>query len=50
MDAGTTPMHRQPSWRPISCMGRGDGQVISMLVFYTNDTSSTPAEVYSFFL
>ena len=29
--------------------GRGGGQVVSVLTFYSNDLSSNPAEVYSFF-
>ena len=29
-------------------MGRGGGQVVSVLAFYTNNTSSNPAETYSF--
>ena len=29
-------------------MSRGGGQVVSMLVFFSNDPSSNPAEVYSF--
>ena len=29
--------------------GRGGGQVVSMLAFYSNDLSSNPAEAYSFF-
>ena len=28
-------------------MGRGGGQVVSMLAFYSNDPSSNPAEVYN---
>ena len=28
--------------------GRGGGQVVSVLTFYSNDLSSNPAEVYSF--
>ena len=28
--------------------GRGGGQVVSVLAFYSDDTSSNPAEVYSF--
>ena len=30
-------------------MGRGGGQVVSVLAFYSDDPSSNPAEVYSFF-
>ena len=30
-------------------MGRGGGQVVSVLDFYSNDPSSNPAEAYSFF-
>ena len=33
------------NWR----VGRGVGQVVSMLAFYSNDLSSNPAEVYNFF-
>ena len=29
-------------------MGRGGGQVVSMLAFYSDDPSSNPAEVYNF--
>ena len=29
-------------------MGRGDGQVVSELAFYSDDLSSNPAEAYSF--
>ena len=29
-------------------LGRDGGLVVSMLAFYSNDTSSTPVEVYSF--
>ena len=29
-------------------MGRGGGQVVSMLVFYSDDPSLNPAEAYSF--
>ena len=29
-------------------MGRGGGQVVSMLSFYSDDPSSIPAEAYSF--
>ena len=32
----------------IRSMGRGGGQVVSVLAFYSDDTSSNPAEVYSF--
>ena len=31
-------------------MGRGGGQVVSMLSFYSDDPSSNPADAYSFFL
>ena len=31
-------------------MGRGGGQVVSVLAFYSEDPSSNPAEVYSYFL
>ena len=30
-------------------MGRGGGQVVSMLAFYSNDPSSNSADAYSFF-
>ena len=30
-------------------MGRGGGQVVSVLAFNSNDPSSNPAEAYSFF-
>ena len=30
-------------------MGRGGGQVVSVLAFYSIDPSSNPADVYSFF-
>ena len=33
------------NWR----VGRGVGQVVSLLAFYSNDLSSNPAEVYNFF-
>ena len=29
-------------------MGRGGGQVVSMLAFYSNDPSSNSADAYSF--
>ena len=29
--------------------GRGGGQVVSVLAFYSNDLSSNPADVNSFF-
>ena len=29
-------------------MGRGGGQVVSELAFYSDDPSSNPAEAYSF--
>ena len=29
-------------------MGRGGGQVVSVLAFYSDDPSSNPAEVYNF--
>ena len=29
--------------------GRGGGQVVSILAFYSDDPSSNPAEAYSFF-
>ena len=29
-------------------MGRGDGRVVSMLAYYSDDTSSIPAEVFNF--
>ena len=33
-----------------SCfLGRGGGQVVSVLNFYSDDPSSNPADVYSFF-
>ena len=32
------------------CMGRGGGQVVSVLAFYSNDPSSNPADVYSYFV
>ena len=28
--------------------GRGGGQVVSMLAFYSDDPSSNPADIYSF--
>ena len=30
-------------------MGRGGGQVVSVLAFYSDDLSSNPADAYSFF-
>ena len=30
------------------CLGRGGGQVVSVLAFYSDDPSSNPAEVYNF--
>ena len=36
--------------RKVGKVGRGGGQVVSMFAFYSNDPSSNPAEVYSFFL
>ena len=30
-------------------VGRGGGQVVSMLTFYSDDPSSNPTEAYSFF-
>ena len=30
-------------------MGSGGGRVVSVLAFYSDDTSSNPAEVYSFY-
>ena len=30
-------------------MGRGGGQVVSVLALYSNDLSSNPDEVYSFY-
>ena len=29
-------------------VGRGGGQVVSVLAFYSNDPSSNPADAYSF--
>ena len=31
-------------------VGRGGGQVVSVLTFHSDDPSSNPAEAYSFFL
>ena len=31
-------------------LGRGGGQVVSVLAFYSDDPSSNPADDYSFFL
>ena len=31
-------------------MGRGGGQVVSVLAFFSDDPSSNPAEAYSYFL
>ena len=31
-------------------VGRGGGQVVSRLAFYSDDPSSNPAEAYTFFL
>ena len=31
-------------------MSRGGGQVVSVIVFYADDPSSNPADIYSFFL
>ena len=31
------------------CLGRGGGKVVSVLAFYSDDPSSNPAKVYSFF-
>ena len=30
-------------------MGRGNGQVVSVCAFYSDDPSSNPSEAYSFF-
>ena len=30
-------------------MGRGGGQVVSVLAYYSDDLSTNPAEAYSFF-
>ena len=32
----------------VHSMGRGGGQVVSVLAFYSDDPSSNPAEVYNF--
>ena len=32
----------------VATMGRGGGQVVSVLAFYSDDPSSNPAEVYNF--
>ena len=32
----------------LSTLGRGSGQVLSMLPFYLDDSSSEPAEIYKF--
>ena len=31
-------------------MGRGGGQVVNVLTFYSDDPSSNPSEAYSFFM
>ena len=31
-------------------MGRGGGQVVSVLAFYSDDQSSNPADAYSFYV
>ena len=31
-------------------MSRGGGQVVSVIAFYSDDPSSNPADIYSFFL
>ena len=31
-------------------MGRGGGQMVSVLAFYSDDPSSNPADAYSFFV
>ena len=31
------------------CLGRGGGKVVSVLAFYSDNPSSNPAKVYSFF-
>ena len=33
----------------LSRLGRGGGLVVSVLAFYSDDSSSIPAEVYNFF-
>ena len=40
------------SWIPFAnllLLGRGGGQVVSMIAFYSDDPRSNPADVYSFF-
>ena len=39
-----------PYYKILTRLGRGDGQVVSMLAFYSVDPSSNPAEAYSFML
>ena len=41
----TTTCHQTKSFS-----GRGGGQVVCMLAFYSDDPSSNPAEAYRFFL
>ena len=36
-------------WKKQLRVDRGDGQVVSVLLFYFDDPSSNPADAYSFF-
>ena len=36
-------------YKVCATLGRGGGQVVSVLAFYSNDPSSNPADAYSFF-
>ena len=50
---GKTPMYvgvEEQFNRKVVSVGRGCGQVVSVLAFYSNDPGSNPAEVYSFYL
>ena len=35
--------------KALNSLGRGGGHVVSVLVFYSDDPSSNPAEAYSFY-
>ena len=43
-------LKKMPYYKILTRLGRGDGQVVSMLAFYSVDPSSNPAEAYSFML
>ena len=53
-DGGTTlaetTSQGQVTHQRLLFLGRGGGQVVSVLAIYSNDLSSNPAEAYSFFL